>query len=177
MTDTHEKSAFDKKVDECRKDEKSDLIDNAAINHALYLFQNLFEVAAENEEKVRLVSGTLNNDFYSELTNKLEACIDKGVDVEVMLLNGDAEMEGNSFLDKVKEYAKGRVLTAKRGKNVPGAHMLLIGDEAKRFRLELDHEQTKAIASFNNPSMGEALNVIYDSLRESLDSSNSSAAA
>lgn len=163
--DKMKKSEFELKVDRCRKDGSSELIDNAAWSHAIYLFKNLLEEAADKKEDVRLVTGSLNNEFYSSLKTPLTKCIDAEVGIEVIVLDGNADLENNYFSDVVKNYSNGEVLKTPDGYALDASHMLLVGNNAERFRLETDHAQTKAIASFNNSSMGKTLLSVYNDIK------------
>lgn len=158
------KSPFDLKVARCRAKNLPDLIENAAWDHAVTLFKELLGAAAENEEMVRVVSGTLNSQFYNELSDELDACIKAGVNIELIVLDGDADLVGNVFAEKIEAYENGEAFKVAKANKISAAHMLLIGD-GRRFRLETDHEQTKAIASFNNGSMGESLLSIYNATK------------
>lgn len=160
------KTAFEKKVDRCRKDETAELIDNAAWDHAIYLFKSLLEVAAEKKEKVRIISGSLNNEFYSTLSEELQRCIASGVEIEVLILDETVDIDTNDFARMVKNHAKGAVLKVPQGSPIGAPHMLVIGENGQRFRLEIDHSQTKAVASFNNADMGKSLLRIYENVKE-----------
>lgn len=159
--------AFTKKVDLCRKNLSNELIDNAAWDHAIYLFQNLLEVAAEKKERVRIVSGTLNKAFYNSLTSALDKCINADVQIDVIIQDKATDLSDNIFVQKIKDYGKGSVYTLKEGDVIP--HMLLIGDKGQRFRLEIDHSQTKAVASFNNFAMGALLVGMYEGVKGRLE--------
>ncbi len=102
-----DKSEFELKVDRCRKSNSSELITNAAWSHAIYLFRNLLEVAAAKHEDVRLVTGSLNDDFYAELEEPLNECINAGVDIEVVVLDGNADLEENIFASVINRYKNG----------------------------------------------------------------------
>lgn len=169
MSNKMKKSEFELKVDRCRKDDSSELIDNAAWSHAIYLFKNLLEVAAEKGEDVRLVTGSLNNEFYSSLNESLTKCMNNNAHIELVVLDGNTDLEGNVFADNVKQYLNGNVITTPVGYSLDASHMLLIGKNAERFRLETDHAQTKAVASFNNGNMGKTLLSIYENIKTTLE--------
>lgn len=158
--------SFELKVDNCRKNESDELIQNAAWDHAVYLFKNLLEVAAEKKESVRLISGHLNNKFYSELSDVLQKCIDANVKFELIVLDDEIDEQKNNFLQILQNYHNGEVYILPAGYKFSAPHMLLVGDKAKRFRLETDHSQTKAVASFNNSSVGESLLAIYADVKD-----------
>lgn len=160
--------SFEEKVDYCRENLAPDLIENAAVDHALYLFKSLLSVAVSEKEPVRIVSGHLKSEFYDNLSDQLDQCIDAGVDIELLILNGNVHVNNSSFASKIDTYSHGKVYKAPKGYELNAQHMLLVGDRAERYRLETDHEQTKAVASFNGPSMGETLLSTYRQLKELL---------
>ena len=166
-----DRSEFELKVDRCRKSNSPELISNAAWSHAVYLFKNLLEVAADKNEDVRLVTGSLNDSFYSELEEPLNKCINAGVNIEVVVLDGNAELDGNIFASVINGYQHGYLDQTPEGYSLGAAHMLLIGKNAARFRLETDHEQTKAVASFNNPEMGKTLLTVFADIKSTIRNS------
>lgn len=157
--------SFEDKVDYCRRELAPDLIDNSAISHALYLFENLLSVSAEKKESVRLVTGDLRADFYDKLEGKVKACIRSNVNVDILILNGDADLENNKIAELIQGYDHGTVTKVKSGYELSAQHMLLIGETGLRYRLETDHEQTKAVACFNGESMGNLLIGTFNRLK------------
>ncbi|RLL49137.1 hypothetical protein D8Y20_13310 [Mariprofundus sp. EBB-1] len=150
---------FESWVTYCRNEESSSFIDNAAWDHALFLFKNLLSVAAEKGEDVRLVSGHLNSDFFNQILEELEQCVKAGVLIDVIVLDRSLSDPANIFEKKLGAYEKGSILYCPKAISSSLPHMLLVGD--RRFRLETDHEQTKALASFNNKEMVKTLSILY----------------
>jgi len=158
---------FEERVEKYRKQESETLIDNAAWDHAQLLFKNLLEVAAEKGEPVRIITGHMNNKFYSSLVKELQDCLDKGISVEAIITDApNIDLSTNQFARILKE--KGALILAQKGESIVAPHMLLIGDKAQRFRLEVDHQQTKAVASFGNKSMGAMLISVYKNAKREL---------
>ncbi len=158
-------SAFKEKVDRCKKENLPDLIDNAAWDHALYLFNSLLDVAADKKEKIRIISGTLNDKFYGKLLEKFKKAKRAGSEIEVLVTSPDANLDDNTFAKWVD--TNGKLIHAK-DESIPVPHMLVIGEQGQRFRLETDHSQTKAVASFNNPYMGEIVLDMYKNAKKML---------
>lgn len=171
------KSEFELKVDRCRKGNSPELISNAAWSHAVYLFKSLLEVAADKKEDVRLITGSLNDDFYSSLQEPLKKCMDADVNIDVIILDGSASLNNNTFASIIKRYPHGSLEQAPDGYSLGAAHMLLVGDDAARFRLETDHAQTKAVASFNNAEMGKTLLTVFADIKSTIRNSHSPAVA
>jgi len=169
-----QKTEFELKVDYCRQHLDSKLIDNTARGHyAAYLFKNLLEVAATEKDKVRIISGTLNASFYDQFREQIQACMDAGVEIELIVLDNPKALDENAFVNDIKNYSNGSVFTSPLNPVIGAPHMMLIGEKGQRFRLEVDHTQTKAVASFNNPHMGSTLLNIYRNARNAFSESHS----
>ena len=160
--------SFEDKVDYCRKNDTADLIDNAAWGHAQYLFKNLLAVAAEKKEDVRIISGHLRADFYESLSKEIGDCINSGAKIDIVVLQDDIDIEEHKFAELVNNYQNGNIIVLNDKDNAEIPHMLLIGGGGERFRLETDHSQTKAVASFNNEGMGRMLLNIYDDFMKNI---------
>lgn len=148
---------FLKLVDECRRKQSSQMIHNASYEHAKVLFANLIQEAGDLKEDVIIVSGELHQDFYGSLTEETECALKKGVRVRLAVLSPGADMEQHPFVDLLRRY-NATIYTPSNSLSIP--HFILVGD--KRFRLETDHKQTKAVASFNNQQAGAVLKDIFE---------------
>lgn len=155
-------SEFSKIVADCRKKESTKIIHNASYEHARELFINLIDEARVRKEDVLITSGNLNPDFYGVLIDDTKEAIKGGVKVKLAVLNPSADIKNNPFANMVLKEG-GVVYKAKGEMKYP--HFILVGD--KRFRLELDHEQTKAIACFNNPGIGKFLKDNFEAIASS----------
>jgi len=155
--------AFEKLVESCRRKDRPTLINNAAWDHALFLFYNMLDLAIEREASVRLITGSMNEAFFGDkgIIDRIQRLIDKRIPIHVLVVNNPSfSVDDNSCAKMINNYEQGFVLVAPNP--VPVPHMLLIGDDAKCFRYETDHEQTKAVASFNNAEMGSSMNSLYE---------------
>ena len=137
------------------------LIENASIEHALTIIECLLDAAKKHKEKVRIVSGCLMESFYSSLVDKAREVMQAGVPISVVVLRGSKEdLRGNSFCNVVDKDQNGEVHF------VDGAnktlHFVVTGD--CRYRVEVDDEKKKAIASFNDRTIGRGLVSIYEDL-------------
>ncbi len=142
-----------------RKTESGEVLENLSPPHAKILFENLLEAAVENGEKVCIYSGTLNKEFYEQLTEAIKDTLQKlqkgDVLVAVAKPHGENQVGGNSFADAVKAFG-GELKEGVAdlvGKDFP--HFILVGD--RRYRLEKDDETKEAIACFNDPRLGGLL--------------------
>lgn len=168
MIDLNEKfiinDSFKKLVEKCRQTESTQIIHNASFEHAKVLFKNLFQIARENNERIRITTGVLRDDFYGELVDDLKACLEKKVEVEVLVLEPKCNLKSSSFATALKKYGGKLSQLTKSVKGTP--HFIVVGE--KRFRFEQDHDNTTAIASFNNPQIGAMLNNIFIELKHGL---------
>lgn len=150
---------FSKIIADCRKKESTKIIHNASYEHARELFINLIGEARVRKEDVIVASGNLNPDFYGELVDITKEAIKGGVQVRVAILNPTTDVKDNPFSAMILKEG-GVVYKAKNEIRIP--HFILVGD--KRFRLEVDHEQSKAIACFNNRGIGEFLKNVFEKI-------------
>lgn len=156
---------FKELVKDCSKNNKNQIIHNADIGHARDLFSELLSCAIDHRKPVRLVSGSLNDDFYGSLAKAAEKIIAADLPFEIIVTNSDADLSSNRLSNVVKEAKKGLVLQAK--KTLPGcAHFIVVGKS--RWRFETNHEQTKAKANFNDPKIGSMIVDRFDCLKSKL---------
>lgn len=157
---------FTKLVEQCRKHESTQLIENAAWEHALTLFRNLIQIATDKGEPIRIISGNLHKKFYSELVQPIHDYLQsEKANLEVIVLNvNDNEQAVHPFIEEVDKSERANLITVnEENGSFSSPHFIVVGD--KRFRLETDHEQTKAIASFNNPEIAEFLDTLFRKLK------------
>lgn len=155
------KDDFVELVEKSREKKSSQTIYNASIEHAEVLLKNLFKVAIDNKKDVKIVSGNLNDDFYKKLVDDARKAFEKGCKVSLIVLNQKVDLKDNAFANAVKNNASGEVLQQTKSTTCFLPHFMLVGKDA--FRIEKDHEQTKAIASFNDQEIGT---VLYESFEE-----------
>lgn len=151
--------SFSTAVKECRKKESSRVLENASIEHAKELFLNLIEEGQVKKENISIVSGNLNTEFYSQLIDVTQKAMKEGVKVSLLVTNPDVKVENHPFANAIIEGG-GNVCRAK--KQIDAPHFIVVGD--KRFRFETDHNQTKAIACFNNKEVGKVLNKLFEKI-------------
>ncbi len=165
MSITKNLSNFEKKVLDCRNNLKCDIIKNDSKEYALILFENLLDVALEKTEDVKIVSGSLDKTFYNKLVQKINLLLDK-VQVTVFVLE-DVDLSGNHFASAVTE--RGDLRVNKTGKKINIPHFILVGD--RRFRIETDHNQAQADASFDDEALGKVLLNFYNEAGKAIPAS------
>ncbi|OGP24444.1 MAG: hypothetical protein A2X93_02215 [Deltaproteobacteria bacterium GWC2_56_8] len=155
-------------INECKakKGERSSrFIYNADIEHAKVAVEALFNVAIEDEKDVYIVSDTLRKDFYSDprLVAKVKTLLNNQHNVEIIVLDPEADLTKHVFAKVVRENEKyGKIFLGDQKHSAP--HFTLVGDSA--FRLETDHNQTKATICFNNKSIGSCLLAEFNRLKK-----------
>jgi len=158
---------FTNLVDNCSSKKLDTIIHNASKDHALYLFKKLMQSATPCEE-IRILSGHLNAEFYGGLVEDLRECINKNCTVSIIVLNATIDIAKNQFAKLANESGKLIIAPEGYGINIDKhPHFIVVGKRA--FRLETDHSQAKAIASFNEPEVAGTLISIFDRLKENLN--------
>ncbi len=172
--------AFIKLVKKCRTQKLDHMIQNAAREHALVLFNELIESATDDGvvDPIRIVSGHLDDNFYSKLVPLVEKYIsNSGSNIEVIVLDPNFDKSANSFAQTVDRATNGslHVLSEDIYSELKShAHFIIIGNN--KFRYETDHDQTKATASFNNASIGGTIMDIFNRLHNIITRSDQVAA-
>ncbi len=143
LTPAQAKDEFTRLVEKCREGKLPDIIENASIDHAFVLLENLLIAARTELKPVLLVSGSFMPSFYNKLLPELERVLAAGCSVRGIAVDHGARIEGNRFLEMLD----------KRGgvKLMPGAPMLhfaCVGDTG--YRIEIDAEKKTAQACFND---------------------------
>ena len=140
----------------------SRLIENASIDHALIIIECLLDAAKKRREDVRIVSGCLLESFYSRLVEKATEVLQAKVPIRVVVLGRSREdLQNNAFYNAVNKHENGEVhVLAEDPGTTP--HFVVTGD--RRYRVEVDDEKKKAMASFNDSTTGKMLISIYESL-------------
>jgi|WetSurSiteA1Bulk_404760.scaffolds.fasta_scaffold67350_2 hypothetical protein len=149
---------FSKMVSDCRKKESTQIIHNASYEHAKILFNNLIQEAGEKNEDITIVSGELFLDFYESLIPDTEKALQKGIKISLAVCNIPENFDTHPFVSLLKKYNMSIYKPVEGCVSLP--HFIVVG--TKRFRLEIDHKQTKAIACFNNEQIGKILKTIFD---------------
>ncbi len=145
------KKCYDKKLDE--------EIHNASEVNALLLFQTLFDKAIEDKEDIKIISHQLLARFYNKLTDKLQQVINNGNTVKVIVESAIDNKDENKFYQKLD---KQDLKITSNFKELP--NFIVVGDNA--FRYETDKNSTKAIANFNNKSMGIFIADLFDKINK-----------
>ncbi|MBU4319518.1 MAG: hypothetical protein Q8N12_05890 [Thermodesulfovibrionales bacterium] len=65
-------------VAKCRRKQSSQMIYNTSCEHSKILFASLIQEAGKRKEDIRIVSGSLNDDFYGSLVSPVKDCIEGG---------------------------------------------------------------------------------------------------
>ena len=94
---------------------------------------------------------------------------EKAVSIDIVVLGSlvDNAKVDNKFLQYAHD--SGWVITELHRENeaASGPHFILAGDNC--YRVEVDHNQTKAIANFNDKKTGGLLKILFDDLKSKTD--------
>lgn len=142
---------FRKLVNHCKTNNIDRDIYNASFDHALELADVLFKKALEEKKPIKIISGDLCTQFYGTLCNIADKILDEGIKIEAIVSNPNCELHRNRFANML--INKGSLYLALHPIRL--LHFILVGD--KSYRLETDHDQSKAVANFNNISIGQVL--------------------
>lgn len=136
---------------------RRDLISNADIEHARIAVEAILDVAIQDKTDVFIVTEKLRSDFYNDnvLVEKVREVLKNERKVEILLLNPTTDLTGNSFAEAIKDNPDTGEIYRVAKEDKKSSHFTLTGDRV--FRLETNHEQTKAIISFNNEIIGGSL--------------------
>lgn len=137
------------------------IIHNASRSHAKILFEQLFDSAIESGEDMRIVSGNLDDAFYEVLTTRVKECLDSGVKVSLSIIDKGFNIKGSRFAQAVESHENGSVYLT-HVVDIKAAHFVTVGDS--QYRLEVDHAEAKAIANFNDTSVGKTLMNAFDAI-------------
>lgn len=160
------KDDFFEFVEKKRKEKSTELIYNASIDHATVLMQQLFQVAIDEKKDVKIISGDLKNEFYEKLIVDIDKVFDAGCKVSLIILNSNNNnLDNNAFANACKNNKNG-MLKQQTNDQIVCPHFMLVGNEA--FRLETDHEQSKATACFMNQEIGSILDKSFDEVLKTI---------
>ena len=154
-------SDFKKLVAYCRKHDRTRTIWNASRDHATVLFEALIEEAVIQREDIKITTGNFDPAFYGLLKESIIGAMKKGVGVEVIVETPNVDLSGHPLAEAIKSQG-GHVYTSRTKEDFP--HFILVGKSS--FRMETDHDQTKAMASFDNSIMGSFLLSNFDILKD-----------
>lgn len=149
---------FEKLVKDCRENESSQIINNSSMAHACILIKNLFISAHDRLHKgqkpqpIKIVTDTLKDDVYKELTDDIEACLNSGCQVDLIVLNPERDLATSSFYQKVKASRNGKIRQAKHASALSFPNFIVVGDN--KFRFEQDKAKAIAIGCFDNATLG-----------------------
>jgi len=148
-------AAYYLSIDECAKEGRNQFIENSMQAHATYLMVKLFQNAAQ---AVRLFSGSMGKVYASpELIKEAIAFLQKsGSSLNIVLEN---DIDGGhpdrhpliAAINSIKEHIKGTVIVRKLSddfKITDRKHFMVM--DSKAYRVEYDHDNTKAIANFGD---------------------------
>lgn len=152
---------YEEWIVECYDKRLNQEIHNASEENALLLFKKLFDKAIRDKEDVKIISRQLLVRFYSKLTDKLEAVISNGNTISVIVERDIDDKNNNTFYQHSKKNIK---IAKDKFKGLP--NFIVVGNNA--FRYETDKNNTKAVANFNNESMGKFIVDLFNKINANI---------
>ena len=157
---TRTANPFERMVKECAAKRSPRIIKNASTAHAVIIISHLLSIAREEKEDVRIVSDFLDKSFYSTLVDQAREVLQDSVPIRIAVLNGSREaMQGNGFYNAIADDQNGEVRFVENKKSMP---FVVVG--TSRYRTEINYGGIEALASFNDPVIGEGLVGLYEDL-------------
>lgn len=142
---------------ECYENNKDQDIHNASTENALLLFKTLLKKAFKNKEDVRIISGSLLASFYNELVVPMQDILNNNNSVKIIVEGDIDDKNNNNFYKSFKDY----IVDARvKFKELP--NLILVGSNS--YRYEEDKNSHKALANFNDKSMGNFMQKVFDDL-------------
>lgn len=153
---------YKKIVDDCCKKDSDAIINNASVDHAFVLVDNLLKKAAEKHEQVKIVSNELWEPFYNELTDQIQDCFANNCKVSVIVLSDTFDKSASAFAKKIEKNG-GELIIAKNKKSMELPNFLVVG--GKRFRFEKNKDTKEAVACFNHEGVGHDLEEAFEEIK------------
>jgi sugar-specific transcriptional regulator TrmB len=147
---------YDEWVNDCYQSRKNQEIHNASQENALMIFNKLFDKAIRDKEDIKIITNKLLASFYNQLTDKLKQIVENGNTVQVIVEEKIDDQENNNFYHQSKRFLK----KASSFEGLP--NFIIVGNNS--FRYSADKKDTKAIANFNDESMGSFLLDLFDKI-------------
>ncbi len=156
----NKKFDYEEFVKECYEGKKDQEIHNASEENALLLFKTLFDKAIRDKEDIKIISHQLLSRFYNQLTDRFKKVLENGNNVNIIVESGVNNESNNNFYQQAKKHVK----IASNFEGLP--NFIVVGDNA--FRYETDKNSTKAVANFNNESMGKFIADLFDKINNDI---------
>lgn len=167
-------------IDSCADSQINQLIANGLAEHAVYLMTKMFSKATKN---IRLFTGSLVDDVKRNSTSEcisvyksqelIEAAVSflakDGSRLEILVQDDFENISTKSFVlamqqKKAAGEIKGCVEIRKaNASNKELANHFMVMDSLG-YRLELNHEETRAIANFGDSDFADKLAKVFDSI-------------
>jgi hypothetical protein len=146
---------FEKLVKKYYEDNSNEQISNGSMDHAKILVRYLFLRAKSKGEDVKIITGTLEKDFYNLFTPSIKDILNNN---KVSIISENTCVD-SAFKQAILNSSNGSI---RENSTVSLPHFILVGDGA--YRLETDDNLKLATASFNRPNIGKFLLDIFNSV-------------
>lgn len=171
---------FREYVDKAKRNKHDWNIPHACMYEALIVFRALIKIATENVgdgRAIRILSHRYYPKFYDQLSNYISDAMDDGVVVEAIVTSSDIDICNNEFLNAIYDNDLGHVITVppdhpvhSPSLRVHSSSFIVVGDSS--YRLRAKHGDAKAIANFNNSTIGGLLLQNFLDIKKSLENAD-----
>jgi hypothetical protein len=144
---------FEKLVKKYYDNNSDEQISNGSMKHAKILVKYLFLYAKKTGKDVKIITGTLEKDFYNLFTESIKDILNNN---KVSIISENA-CEDSVFKQTVLNSSNGSI-AENNTNSLP--HFILVGNAT--YRLETDDNLKLATASFNRPNIGKFLLDIFN---------------
>lgn len=155
-------------VNEAIREDLNLEISNSTLNHAVFLSKKLISLSENN---IKILTGELDSPYYEEIKDDLENAaisLSKG-NGKISILIWNKIGDGNTNFAQLRERYKDAI-EIKCANRTDSINHFLVSD-SKRYRFEevhsnkdLENENIKGKANFNNKEVAEALSRSFDSI-------------
>lgn len=139
------------------RENSDEIISNSSSKHAIVLLKNFFQ---EARSSIYIFCGNLSKTVYDDIhvVDAMRAALERGIEVAVIICQ--EKPESTLFSELLKQYGK-RIFCKIADNEIN--HFCVI--DGRRYRLETDQMEKKAIACANSREIGSSLQKIFCKLQ------------
>lgn len=140
------------------RENSNEIISNSSSKHAIILFKTFFK---EARSSIYIFCGRLSKAVYDDIhvLDAMRSALENGVDVQVVIC--EKVPESVLFVELLKQYNK-KICCNTVDNEIN--HFCVI--DGRRYRLEIDPLEKKAIACVNSIEIGQSLQNIFCKLQK-----------
>lgn len=150
--------------------DKHEILCNVDGVHITDTVSMLYLKAARNKEPLRQITNSFDPIIYddSSILSALKECQLCNVPIELIITNGPEFYSNNSqFAHAIKNYKNAKLIVTTELLK----HMIIVGDQGRSYRYEVDDSSHTSRISFNWPIVGSELLEYFDNKFRELEKS------